>query len=379
MLTNIFQKRIKECKNRLESIKTIQKEHIWQLGLPEYIQEFIYNIPTTNSLTKNELLQHCEKAIKLFINYTLRPKWTLINFLFGQTESQLSSKIFEQLKIFPFYNFYINAISDLVSETPSSVIMKVSVEKVIDDINSSIYEGLILNPDSTKVKNLFLQVYKLKYGDTSEILLDCSVPYKFISLFLNDKGFKTFLIKFKIISDLSDDTEIDLKTLIKILTNKYEPISIEDPKEKIDNFNEEKEIQNNEDNHNKLTQTTHLSVPKSITLSNKKSFFEKVKRLFKKIIPKKTVKEIHKLSDKKIINTQEIFTASELEVITKLVFQSDKTKMETFFEHINKLKNWDEVVTYLKTIFTLNNVDIYNSKVSKFVDKLNNQFTELKQ
>ncbi|MGB9695939.1 MAG: hypothetical protein ACP5P3_01380 [Ignavibacteria bacterium] len=379
MWNNILQQRLDECKRKLKSIKSVEKERLWQLGLPEYIQEFIYNTPTADLLTNNELLHFCEKAIKLLINYTLRPKWTLLNFLFGVTESQSSRKILEQLKIFPFYNFYINAISDLLSETSSSIIAKTSVEKVIDDVNGSVYEGLILKPDATKVKNLFLQVYKLKYGDTAEILLENSVPYKFIFLFLSDKGFKTLLIKFKIISDLTDDTEIDLKTLIKILTNKYEPMNIHHSKEETGAYRENKIVQNAEDNYKSTIDTSQHFVSEALTFPPKKSFFGIVKKFLKKITFKKIVKEKPAFTSGINTSIQELFTSSELETIAKLVFQSDKTKVDTFFENINELKNWDEVASHLKTIFTLNKVDIYNSNVVNFVDKLNNLFTELKR
>lgn len=379
MLNNILQQRLDECKNKFKGIESVEKERLWQLGLPDYIQEFIYNTSTPPSLTNSNLLQLCEKALKLFINYTLRPKWTLLNFLFGQTESQPANIILEQLKILPFYNFYVNAILDLVSETSPSTVKKTSVENTIDNVNSAIYEGLILNPDATKVKNLFLQVYKLKYGDTADILLESSVPYKFIFLFLNDKDFKTLLLKFKIIPNLTDDTEIDLKTLIKVLTNKYEPISIQHTQEEIDTTIENKTIQNIESNHKDTLAIQQHSTSKFLTFFQQKSPFKTVKNFLKKTFSKKTAKEKTLFADKVNANIQELFTPTELETITKLVFQSDEIKMDTFFKHINEMKSWDEVTSHLKTIFTLNKVDIYNSNVVNFVDKLNNLFIELKR
>lgn len=377
MWNNILKQRLDECKNKLKNIETVRKEQLWQAGLPEYIQEFIYNTSTTDLFTNNELLLLCEKAIKLFINYTLRPKWTLINLLFGQAESQPSRKILEQLKILPFYNFYINAISDLLSESSSPIIMKSAVEEVIDEVNRSVYEGLILSPDATKIRNLFLQVYKLKYGDEAEILLENSVPYKFISIFLSDKDFKTLLIKFKIISELADDTEIDLKTLIKILTNKYEPISIQH--KETDTQKVEGIVQNIEEGFKSTTNTQIQTVSKSLTSQKLKSFFRIIRRLSKKFPFSKTAKSKILISNVANANIQELFTPSELETITKLVFQSDKTKVDTFFKHINEMKDWDEVISYLKTIFILNKVDIYNSDVVNFVDKLNNLFPESRQ
>lgn len=375
MWNTILQKRLDECKDKLKGIKLVEKKDLEQQGLPEYIRDFIYNASTSDSLTNTDVIIFCEKAIKLFINYTLRPKWTLLNFLFGKTESQSSNRILKQLKILPFYNFYINAISDLILETNSPTVTRIAVEQEIDSVNRSIYEGLLLNPDATKIKNLFLQVYKLKYGDTANILLEHSVPYSFISLFLSDKNFKTLLVKFKIISDLSEDTEIDLKTLIKILTNKYESENSQDRQEQTDTDIKSGLLSDT----NESIDTSRPSITNQTTSTKQKSFWEAIRKLSKKISSRKPTTNKLLIKENQNSDAKELFTSSELETITKLIFQSDNAKADEFFRHINKMETWDEVTSLLKTVFTLNKVDIYNSNIVNFVDKLNHLFTELKQ
>lgn len=171
--------------------------------------------------TSEDLKLRISKANKLFFNYALRPKWTLQTFLFNNFESRPPTEILKKLNIFTFYNYYSDSIKDAIKDNFQIFITKTELTSIIDSVNLSIYEKLSKDINSIKIKNFLLQLFLIRYEKESEYNLESTIPFSFIKIFLDDKSYSDFADKFSVVKDLDSHTELSLKDIIKVLTDKY--------------------------------------------------------------------------------------------------------------------------------------------------------------
>jgi hypothetical protein len=220
MFTKLVEETIAGEKAKVEDLEIYNKTSITSSDLAPAVKKFILNIQGSID-TKEQLNTLIEKAVKLNFNYTIRPKWTLLNFLFGNVESKSVKDIQNRIGIFQFYKFYTDLIWSYIQDNSLIIITRSQVESLIDEANHAIYDKLVNNISNVKVKNFFKQIFKLKYKTDMEINLEASVPFSLIKLFLEDKSFNDLLDKFYDVEDIKDTTELSLKDIIKIATGKY--------------------------------------------------------------------------------------------------------------------------------------------------------------
>ena len=198
----------------------LTQEKISKSSLSEFTKNYIVNV-VDESGDRDEILDRISKANKLRFNYAIRPKWTLITYLFGNYESRPPTDISKKLDLFPFYNFYIDSINEVLRDNFSIFITRNEVSMIIDETNKALYRKLPTDINNAKIKNFFLQIYSLKYNE-QELNLESTIPYSFIRLFLNDKYYFDIEKKFQLVKGISDEYEISLKDVIKVLMNKYD-------------------------------------------------------------------------------------------------------------------------------------------------------------
>lgn len=220
MFEEIVEKKYRPLKTIADEIKNLSIDTIKNSDLPVYAINFL--IAEQIEITDNNVLDSMlEKSVKLIVNYSLRPRWTIINYLFGGFDSKPSDEILRKVEVFHFYRYYVDLIKNHIKDDSLLFITQDEVNFLINEANKVVLEKLVNDTSSIKIKNFFSQVYKLKYGDDKEINLDWSIPFLFIKLFLEDKDFPELLEKFNIIPGLDDTMEIEMKTAIKVLLGKY--------------------------------------------------------------------------------------------------------------------------------------------------------------
>ena len=209
------------------------------------------------------------------------------------------------------------------------------------------HDKLLTSSSGLKTKNFFLQIFKLKYPDINSINLNSGIPFGCIRIFLEDKLFTGLVEKFNQIDGIDDGTEIDLKTIIKIITGKF--IS------KMDIGGEEGWSETPVQRYDE--QAVHADditfeegVDKKEGLVSEKEL-EKSTALFK------------------------LFKKQEIEKISKKVFKNDRLLMFETLETINNLPDWNHVSEHLKELFMQNNVKLYSRDVVTFIDILQEYFS----
>src|SRR5690606_37674900 len=254
MLEQFVESKIKIERARIDKYDDITKSDVKKSRLPAPIKRYII-ARFDGKLTDKEFSTLLSKAIKLNINYTIRPKWTLLNFLFNKYDSQQAEVIKEKTDIFTYYRFYIDFLINYIDEHSLVIITKDKAAMFIDEANKALHEKLVNNISGVKVKNFFIQLYRLSEEDQSNVSLTSTVPFLFIKTFLEDKDYKDILEKFTASGIKDNETEISLKDCIKIVSDKFAPVpdskeseSIKEEKQEGEKLDESVDVEFHEEN-----------------------------------------------------------------------------------------------------------------------------------
>ncbi len=375
MFEQITDKRLKDAVEVVNNLSDYSSETIISSGLNDFTKSFIINDGVKFS-NKEELIKIIEKSIKLNLNYCLRPTWTITNYIFGSYDSKQNSEIIKKTDIFTYYSFYTSSIKEVASDEHYLSIKRSLVEDILRQINSDIYNKLTTDTTSLKIKNFFLQVFKLKYGDAAEISLDMSVPYSFIRLFLEDKSYNDLTDKFNKAGISNDDEEIELKTIIKVLTGKINNINEVYKPETLPPVSKQEEPP-------QQIKDTVIFVPEKPAEDMKPESFVKTEPVstFSDTSTNEDTSDVQSISNE-FVEKEEIpekhlrfhFKDDEIKAIAKKVYKGNKYVLLDSLLEIEKLKNWREATEYLKEIFINNKVSIGDKSVIMFVDVLNDYF-----
>ena len=164
-------------------------------------------------------------------------------------------------------------------------------------------------------------------------------------------------MKFEQIEGIKDDWELNLKTIIKIITDKYLPGEEYTPKPEI---KEKQEI------------IEKVVEEHPVIVELKESDFKKERIEF----PTEIIDNQSFYTQTKIRN---LFKKSELKTILKKIFKSDEIIMDHAFRELDKMESWASASEYLKKMFLENKVKIHNSSVVLFIDILSEHFKKINE
>lgn len=418
-----------DLRNSFSSERQLTKDDISRSKLSEFTKNYLSSTVEDYG-NHSELLDRITKACKLRFNYAIRPKWTLLTYMFGSYESRPPADISKKLDLFPFYNFYIDSINDVLRDNFSIFITRNEVSLLIDETNKAIYRKLTTDINNAKIKNFFLQIYQLKYNE-QDLNLESTIPYSFIKIFLNDKYYFDIEKKFQLVKSINDEYEISLKDVIKVLMNKYDFQESEernqfvvDKEETAPEISVETKIPAKEDKNENPAEDGVIEkpvinvrhpgettgVPGEITVPvenakpkvtepevpepdaakmeenvvvpaflNEKSapVITEVKTSVKTPAdepPSESASPGKETSDETVI--KKLFNDKQFDKILEKVYNSDFDHVARSFMKLSHFKTWFEASNHLKEVFRSNNVDIYNKDVISFVDRLNEYYSE---
>lgn len=372
MFEKFIERKTLSEKEVILNLDSISRENILKSDLSDFSKNYIlYDFK--EELSKDDLSSRVEKSNKLFFNYTIRPKWTLINFLFSNFESRPPNEILKKINIFPFYKFYTEAIEQSIRDNFQIFVTKNEMTSIIDDANKAIYDKLVNDASGLKIKNFFLQIFKLKYENESDYNLESTIPYPLVKIFLDDKQYHDLEKKLRVLKINQEDEEISLIEIIKVLTDKYHGKEI---KKEAKIINEKLPITKIENEIILPENSDGKNIP-VIEIKTKNGsgpiYSEQLAEADKEI-----VKETEKVRSEKDINSNSelniLFDEKHIEKIINKVYNSDAIYKDISFEKLNNYRTWFEASNHLKEIFENNKVDIYNKDVISFVNVLNEYF-----
>lgn len=380
----------------------INFERIWSSELPPFITSFLENyIPRHNiPIDKKDFDDVLNKAIVFNINYIIKPKNTLIKFLFGELETRPASYIINRLKYFQFYGYYITNIEDFIAINSLEIVSHTQIEHIINEVNRNIYEEISVKNAGQHRMSLVKLLYYFFHDLSDNNPINKKLPRKILSAYFEDKGF--FEIKKKIDSFFSD--EIFIQEAVELM----DPENIKLPKETIDIGVTEEQVRQiinrakteftNRENANreierilkadaeiadaepvlniKLIREQEALIPeieKSRLVIGDEIYSDDLlfASQFNEITPPQQVTDEEKR--KRLV--EDLFCeASYRKKIIKKIFSKDEEKFKEEVNRILDKKTWDDAVELIDDLFTKRKVKMFSDEAVKFVDIFQNHF-----
>ncbi|MEO8512178.1 MAG: hypothetical protein ABI543_01330 [Ignavibacteria bacterium] len=379
-------------------------DRLWNSTIPPFIISFLENyIPKHNiPLDKKEFEDLLDKAIVFNINYIIKPKNTLLKFLFGELETRPVNFIQNRIKYFQFYGYYITTIEDFISVNSLEVVSYNQVEHLLNEVNLNLLEEISGKQNQAHRMNLVKLLYYFFHdlGDNNPI--NIKLPKKILSVFFADKGYTD--IKKKIDGFFSN--EIFIQEAIELMDpeNKKLPrsesetgVSDEQIKQIISNAKNElinKDIANKE-----LEKILKTDEPPQ----------EEIPEINIKLIREQEAKLPEAQKNTIVIDddiySNELLFASQFNEITPPVLLTDEEKRKRvigdlfcersykkkiikrifdknetdFLKTVNGIldkKSWEEAVAILEELFKNKKVNFYSEEAVKFVDIFQSHFNK---
>ncbi len=382
---------------------------IRESSLPPYIINFIECSLKGSSaiITKAEFENILNRAIIFNINYVIKPRGTLLKFLFGEVETRPAGYVHERLRYFQFYNYYIDQIEDFININSPITISVNQIGALIDEVNKNILEE-INNPQSGDSQRLNL--IKLLYVFFLDLVknnpINIKISKKILSVFFNDKGFNQ--IRKRIDNFFSHEIFIqEAVELMKPKKAEKELIGAEtDEKRAKEILSKAKTNLISTESSNKdikIALETGENIPKPEEIIDPKNLGE-IKTIRKsELVPEETFDEKagdelyseelileSKLSEavsalpetkeeKSEILFNELFCEqSYRRKILKKIFNKDENTFKELVKNILDSSSWQAASKKIDEYFTNNNIEYFSEEAVKFVDILQYYFTDRK-
>jgi len=373
-------KKIAEYLNQVEfSSGKISFRQIQTSSLPDYIIHFCKcSLGQDDFVTKDELEDLFRRAVAFYINYVLKPKQTILKFVFGEFESRPAEYVTERLKYFQFYEYYPNHLLDFISTNSPLTVSKEQVNFILEQIDKKIYEEITdeANKDSVRLNLLKLIFYF--FADLIENKpVNKKLPKKLLSIFLSDKGFKDLKEK----ADKFFSDEIFIQEAVELLKTKPIVVDLSKNKPQDEDVSEYiKDAKKNVDSGEKIEDTETMIK----TIAEEKPVVKTEKIISNKELYSEDL--LVKSSDEALVNDndeQQITTKLIEEIfceetyrkkIIKRLFAKDENKFIEKVKSILESKTWTEASYEIENYFDENKIDFYSPEAIKFVDLLQNHY-----
>ena len=109
-------------------------------SIPPFITSFFeFYLPDKNApINKVDFEEVLNKAIVFNINYIIKPKNTILKFLFGDVETRPVHFIHNRLRYFQFYGYYITQIEDFIHANSLEVVSHEQSEILLNQLKKRI-------------------------------------------------------------------------------------------------------------------------------------------------------------------------------------------------------------------------------------------------
>ena len=101
MFEKNIQRKVNDEIKKISTLESVSKNTIKYSDLDPFIKSFL-DIELDEISDKDNLKKNIEKAVKLNFNYTIRPKWTITNYIFGSKDSKSVNEVLKKISILFF-------------------------------------------------------------------------------------------------------------------------------------------------------------------------------------------------------------------------------------------------------------------------------------
>lgn len=390
------QKKIKEYTSQLVFTEgRVMIQQIIEANLPPYLISFFENTHNVqSSISKLQFEDTVKKSIKFNINYIIKPKATIIKFIFGNVETRPVEQILNKLLFFQFYRYYIDLINDFITiNSPLSLSIR-HIHKLIDEVNKKIHEDISEdnNPDYKQTRlNLIKLLYYFFEDLTENNPINIKIPKKILSTYFQDKGYLE--IKKNVDKFFKDD--IFIQEAIDLMTPKYSQAE------------EEEKVIDEEDI--KITEAIKKAREDFLSTESTSEEIEKTQVESESVITiddeitnvtdnSETEKDTESKED--VLYSPELLQATEIQQIPtepkeemdiveflfpnqhrrkkiiKKVFKKEENNFRDFVKSVCNEKTWSDASIKIEDLYNKNKVNFLSTEAIKFVDRIQMHFME---
>lgn len=389
----------------VKELRTINKESVKKTSLTLFSKRYIINLPQP-VIEKQDFEKVISDSVNLLFDYSITPCATLVLDLFGELDSQKSLVVAKKLSQYRFYKYYPDTIINFIKDEDKVIVLNDEIRLLLKDTNIALYDKLVDKITGIKIKNLFVQIFKLKYFSENRINLDSTIPKTFINDFLIDKNYIDLKAKLEGIPEDGNENEFSLKDIIKYLSGKSSVaiasnqsedeaivLTIEDKPEievisELNNDEDEKiviDIEEQEENIEVLVESNgsvELIVgeddsDEKIVIGDEDKYYSD------ELIDAANDESVFptEIIGESVIETgtselKKIFRPYELKAISKKLFGNNKKELFAFMNKLEDCNDWESAIGELKDLFIEKNVDPYDNDVLLFVDVLQEHFSK---
>ena len=366
----------------------IYLKQIRNSSLPPFIINFFeHSYPVQQSMLN--------RAVIFNINYVIKPKNTLLKFLFGDYETRPADYIRKRLEYFLFYNYYIYHIENFINLNSPVTVSVNQVEHLINVVNKQILTE-IGNPSNGDAQRLnlvkLLYIFFLDLADNNPI--NIKLPKKILSAFFKDKGFTQIQNRI----DRFFSEVIFIQETIELMKPKPRKTKVKASEAEIDE--KAKEILLKAKTHLIDAESSDRDIKKALT-AGETAPTEEMMSAEREEQSKKADTRTEELSMKQVLEdeiySEDLILESQLgneetpkpisdkeknekifdelfceetyrKKILKKIFRRDKGFFKEFVYDLLKETSWDNAARKIDEMFSNRNIKYYSNEAVKFVD-----------
>lgn len=371
-------------------------------SIPPFITSFFeFYLPDRNApINKIDFEEVLNKAIVFNINYIIKPKNTILKFLFGDVETRPVGFIHNRLRYFQFYGYYITQIEDFIHVNSLEVVSHEQIELLLNEVNKRIYEEILGRGNEPHRMSLVKLLYYFFHDLGENNPINIKLPKKILSAYFQDKGYME--IKKRVDSFFSE--EIFIQEAIELMdpeTKKAERpksetgISDEQIREMVSKAKTQLISKSGSDREVEKILQSEEQLPPEIPEMNirlireqesKKPEVEKIRLIiddeiysddlvfashFSDMAPPAPVNT----KDKRKQLIEDLFCehSYRVKIIRKIFKKSEEDFIGTVNEILDK-KTWDEAAGTIEELYKKRKINFYTEEAVKFVDIFQSHF-----
>ncbi len=371
-------------------------------SIPPFITSFFeFYLPDRNApINKIDFEEVLNKAIVFNINYIIKPKNTILKFLFGDVETRPVGFIHNRLRYFQFYGYYITQIEDFIHVNSLEVVSHEQIELLLNEVNKRIYEEILGRGNEPHRMSLVKLLYYFFHDLGENNPINIKLPKKILSAYFQDKGYME--IKKRVDSFFSE--EIFIQEAIELMdpeTKKAERpksetgISDEQIREMVSKAKTQLISKSGSDREVEKILQSEEQLPPEIPEMNIRLIREQESR-------KPEVEKIRLIIDDEIYSDDLVFASHfsdmappapvntkdkrkqliedlfcehsyRVKIIRKIFKKSEEEFIGTVNEILDK-KTWDEAAGTIEELYKKRKINFYTEEAVKFVDIFQSHF-----
>jgi len=371
-------------------------------SIPPFITSFFeFYLPDKNApINKIDFEEVLNKAIVFNINYIIKPKNTILKFLFGDVETRPVHFIHNRLRYFQFYGYYITQIEDFIHANSLEVVSHEQIELLLNELNKRIYEEILGKGNEPHRMSLVKLLYYFFHDLGENNPINIKLPKKILSAYFHDKGYTE--IKKRVDTFFSE--EIFIQEAIQLMdpeTKKAERpksetgISDEQIREIISKAKTQLISRSGSDKEVEKILQSEEQLPPDIPEMNirlireqesQKPEVEKIRLIiddeiysddlvfashFSDMAPPVTVSNENKR--KKLIDDLFCERSYRVKIVKKLFKKSEEDFMHAVNNILDK-NSWDEAAGVIEELYRIRRINFFTEEAVKFVDIFQSHF-----